>query len=204
MSATGTEIEIKMLVYDLAKIETRLRGMGARLVQPRIFEQNLRFDLPDASLRNYHRVLRLRQDVNAVLTYKGPGKVVDGIRAREEWEVTVSDFAVMRKIIESLGYDIQFIYEKYRTTYDIEQSHVMLDETPLGSFVEIEGADEVSIFSAANHLQLDSTTAIPDSYQLLFEQAKTSLGLTFRDMTFNNFANTQVQPSTLGVRIADF
>ena len=78
----------------MKKIETRLQAMGAHLVQPRQFEQNLRFDLPDESLKKTFRVLRLRQDENVVLTYKGPGtKAADGIRAREEWEVTVSDFA---------------------------------------------------------------------------------------------------------------
>lgn len=204
MNTTGIEIETKFHVRDLKKIETRLQALGAQLVQPRQFEQNLRFDLPDGSLRKTYRVLRLRQDEKAVLTYKGPGSnAVDGIRAREEWEVIVSDFATTQKILESLGYDIQFIYEKYRTTYTLKNSHVMLDEMPFGLFVEIEGEKQSDVLTLAEHLNLDKDGAIPDSYQVLFERVKDALGLSFRDLTFDNFAGIDVPDSALGVKCSD-
>ena len=204
MNTTGIEIETKFHVRDLKKIETRLQALGAQRVQPRQFEQNLRFDLPDGSLRKTYRVLRLRQDEKAVLTYKGPGSnAVDGIRAREEWEVIVSDFATTQKILESLGYDIQFIYVKYRTTYTLENSHVMLDEMPFGLFVEIEGEKQSDVLTLAEHLNLDKDGAIPDSYQVLFERVKDALGLSFRDLTFDNFAGIDVPDSALGVKCSD-
>ena len=204
MNTTGIEIETKFYVRDLKKIETRLQALGAQLVQPRQFEQNLRFDLPDGSLRKTYRVLRLRQDEKAVLTYKGPGSnAVDGIRAREEWEVIVSDFATTQKILESLGYDIQFIYEKYRTTYTLKNSHVMLDEMPFGLFVEIEGEKQSDVLTLAEHLNLDKNGAIPDSYQVLFERVKDALGLSFRDLTFDNFTGIDVPDSALGVKCSD-
>ena len=203
MNTTGIEIETKFYVRDLKKIETRLQALGAQLVQPRQFEQNLRFDLPDGSLRKTYRVLRLRQDEKAVLTYKGPGSnAVDGIRAREEWEVIVSDFATTQKILESLGYDIQFIYVKYRTTYTLENSHIMLDEMPFGLFVEIEGEKQSDVLTLAEHLNLDKDGAIPDSYQVLFERVKDALGLSFRDLTFDNFTGIDVPDSALGVKCA--
>ena len=204
MNTTGIEIETKFYVRDLKKIETRLQALGAQLVQPRQFEQNLRFDLPDGSLRKTYRVLRLRQEEKAVLTYKGPGSnAVDGIRAREEWEVIVSDFATTQKILESLGYDIQFIYVKYRTTYTLENSHIMLDEMPFGLFVEIEGEKQPDVLTLAEHLNLDKDGAIPDSYQVLFERVKDALGLSFRDLTFDNFTGIDVPDSALGVKCSD-
>jgi adenylate cyclase class 2 len=204
MNTTGIEIETKFYVRDLKKIETRLQALGAQRVQPRQFEQNLRFDLPDGSLRKTYRVLRLRQDEKAVLTYKGPGSnAVDGIRAREEWEVIVSDFATTQKILESLGYDIQFIYEKYRTTYTLKNSHVMLDEMPFGLFVEIEGEKQPDVLTLAEHLNLDKDGAIPDSYQVLFERIKDALGLSFRDLSFDNFTGIDVPDSALGVKCSD-
>jgi adenylate cyclase class 2 len=204
MKASGIEIETKFHVRDLKKIETRLQALEARLVQPRQFEKNLRFDLPDGSLRKTYRVLRLRQDEKAVLTFKGPGsKAMDGIRAREEWEVHVSDFATTQKILESLGYSIQFIYEKYRTTYIIDSSHVMLDELPFGHFVEIEGETQSDITTLADHLQLNRAAAIPDSYQVHFDSIKTALGLSFRDLTFENFSEIDVPESALGVKFSD-
>jgi adenylate cyclase class 2 len=204
MNTSGIEIETKFHIHDLKKVETRLQAMEARLVQPRQLEQNLRFDLPDGSLRKSYRVLRLRQDEKAVLTYKGPGsKAVDGIRAREEWEVLVSDFKTTQKILESLGYVIQFIYEKYRTTYILKTSQVMLDEMPFGFFVEIEGETQSDVVTLAEHLQLEREGAIPDSYQVLFERVKDALGLSFRDLTFENFSGIEVSASALGVKTSD-
>jgi adenylate cyclase, class 2 len=204
MNPTGIEIETKFHVRDLQEIESRLQALEARLVQPRQYERNLRFDLPDGSLRKTYRVLRLRQDEKVVLTYKGPGSdAVDGIRAREEREVVVSDFATMRKILESLGYGIQFIYEKYRTTYIHENTHVMLDEMPFGFFIEIEGETQSAVMTLAEHLKLDKEGAIPDSYQVLFERVKDALGLSFRDLTFSNFSGIDVPDSVLGVKRSD-
>jgi adenylate cyclase class 2 len=204
MNSSGIEIETKFRVRGLKKIETRLQVMEARLVQPRQFEQNLRFDLPDGSLRKSYRVLRLRQDGQALLTYKGPGmEAVDGIRTREEWEVLVSDFVTTQKILESLGYGIQFIYEKYRTTYQLKNAQVMLDEMPFGLFIEIEGNTPSDVSILADHLDLDKDKAIPDSYQVLFERAKDALGLSFRDLTFANFSGIEVPDSALGVLSSD-
>lgn len=204
MNIPGTEIEIKYLVHDLKKVEKRLQDMGAHLIQPRQFERNLRFDLPDELLKKSFRVLRLRQDENVVLTYKGPGtKAAHGIRAREEWEVTVNDFAVMQKIIESLGYVILFKYEKYRTTYATENAQIMLDELPFGFFVEIEGETQGDIITLADRLQLNREAVIPDSYQIHFESVKNALGLSFRDLTFENFLGINVPESALGVKFSD-
>ena len=54
------EIEAKFYVTNLSRIESQLRDLDAQLVQPRILESNIRFDLPDARLRSERRVLRLR------------------------------------------------------------------------------------------------------------------------------------------------
>ena len=100
---------------------------------------NLRFDDTEGGLRNAHRVLRLRQDDKARLTYKGPGSVEGGARLREELEFTVSDFETARKLLEALGYQVMLVYEKYRTTYALGGCEVTLDEMPYGSFAEIDG-----------------------------------------------------------------
>lgn len=204
MNTSGIEIETKFLVRDLKMIETRLQDLGAQLITQRQYEQNLRFDLPDESLRKSHRVLRLRQDQSSKLTYKGPGKKPEGgIRAREEWEVTVDDFEVMRRILESLGYGILFTYEKYRTTYELKGTEIMLDELPFGLFVEIEGKTQKDILDMAAILHLRQECAIPDSYQVEFDNLKSSLNLTFRDLTFNNFQGITVQAASLSATYAD-
>jgi adenylate cyclase class 2 len=85
------ETEVKFYIQDLDRLKTRLEELGAHLIQERVLETNLRLDLPDASLRAEGRVLRLRQDTAARLTYKGASQKEDGILSREEIEFTVED-----------------------------------------------------------------------------------------------------------------
>ncbi len=51
MSDSGQETEAKFYVQDLEHIQSYLERVEARLVQARVLEKNLRFDLPDGSLR---------------------------------------------------------------------------------------------------------------------------------------------------------
>src|SRR5512147_1815212 len=94
----------KFYVQDLEKIESRLQDLEARLIQPRVLETNIRFDLPGARLRSKGRVLRLRQDTEARLTYKDSGKSEQGVINRTEIEFTVGDFEKAKLLLEALGY----------------------------------------------------------------------------------------------------
>jgi adenylate cyclase class IV len=82
MSDNGQEIEAKFYISDLDKITTRLNELEARLIQRRVLETNLRFDLPNGSLRSEGRVLRLRRDTEARFTYKGPSTNEQGVLSR--------------------------------------------------------------------------------------------------------------------------
>ena len=211
------EIEAKFYVRDLKKIESRLQDLEARLIQPRVLEINIRFDLPDARLRSEGRVLRLRQDMEARLTYKGAGKSEQGIVNRTEIEFVVGDFEQAKLFLEALGYQKLLQYDKYRTTYILDSGsllpgtrasgshncHIMLDELPYGNFVEIEGENSAAIHSAAHRLGLDMQAAISESYSSLFEKVRRALGLTFADLTFANFVGLQVAPEHLQVQSAD-
>ncbi|OGO37470.1 MAG: hypothetical protein A2W35_14105 [Chloroflexi bacterium RBG_16_57_11] len=197
------ELEVKFFVTNLRSVEDRLRRLGAHLSLPRVLEVNLRFDTPDGDLSNSLRVLRLRQDTRARLTYKGPASGLGGARLRQELEFEVSDFAMARAFLEALGYQVMMIYEKYRAAYDLEGVEISLDELPYGTFVEIEGPDPASIQAVTRKLGLNWEATIPASYTVLFDQLKTRLGLPFRDLSFENFKDLSVTPGDLGVRPAD-
>lgn len=219
------EIEAKFYVRDLKKIESRLQDLEARLIQPRVLEINIRFDLPDGGLRSEGRVLRLRRDTEAKLTYKAPGKSEQGIVNRTEIEFVVEDFEKAKNFLEALGYQRMLEYDKYRTTYILDSGsllpksqkhtlsgtrasgfhncHIMLDELPYGSFVEIEGENSTVIHSAAHRLGLDMQAAISESYSALFEKVRRTLGLTFTDLTFANFAELKISSEHLQVQPAD-
>lgn len=67
-------------------------------------------------------------------------------KVREELEMEVTDAAKLTAIFEGLGMTGWFRYEKYRTTFQLPASKtwargllIELDETPIGTFVELEG-----------------------------------------------------------------
>ena len=207
MSESNQEIEVKFYVRDLDGIITRLHELEARLIQRRVLETNLRFDLPDGSLRSEGRVLRLRRDTAARFTYKGPSTKEQGVLSRIEIEFTVDDFEKAKEFMEALGYQKLLYYDKYRTTYELQTSevsaHVMLDELPYGNFIELEGENSEMIRIVANRLNLNMDAAIGTSYTALFERARKILRFVFRDLSFENFAGMEVNASHLGVHAAD-
>jgi adenylate cyclase class 2 len=203
MSSKDTEIEVKFYLSGLPALKTRLEAQGGRLSSPRVLEKNLRFDTPGGDLAREMRVLRLRLDSRARMTYKGPGSLEGGARLRQELEFTVSSFETARALLEALGFQVAVMYEKYRTTYELGAVEVTLDEMPYGDFAEIEGPDGATIQEAARRLGLDWETRILDSYIVLFERVKESMGLTFRDLSFENFKSVKVPPAALGVKAGD-
>jgi adenylate cyclase class 2 len=222
MSAKGQETEAKFYVHDLSRIKSRLLELDARLIQERILETNIRFDLPGARLRAEGRVLRLRQDVDAKLTYKGAGTNEQGVLIREEIEFVVADFEKAKRFLEALGYEKLVFYEKYRTTYALLPSegfvrpyaveeenpsegfiYVMLDELPYGNFVEIEGETVDAIRALADLLGLHWEAAIATSYNTLFDRVRNALKLSIQDLSFAGFADINVDAAHLGVQAAD-
>jgi adenylate cyclase class 2 len=219
MSDRGQETEAKFYVLHLDKITARLNELQARLIQPRVLETNLRFDLADGSFHSSGRVLRLRRDTEAKLTYKGASQNKNGALDRQEIEFVVDDFEKARQFLEALGYRQTMFYEKYRTTYLIESNgellenqklasglqscQIMLDELPYGNFVEIEGETVQQIQIVAAKLSLDWDAAIQTSYAGLFENVKKALELPFQDISFENFEGIKATSHHLGVRAAD-
>jgi adenylate cyclase class 2 len=197
------ETEAKFYVQDSERVQSQLKKLGAQLIQERVLETNIRFDLPGAKLRSQGRVLRLRRDTKVRLTYKSASRKEQGVLSREEIEFVVEDFDKAKKFLEALGYQKLVYYEKYRTTYEWNKTHIMLDELPYGNFVEIEGETIEEIRLVADQLGFNWTAAIGTSYNALFEHVRQALRLSFTDLSFANFENTAVQAYDLGVYPAD-
>lgn len=168
-SGTGIETEIKLRIASPAAIVPRLEQLGFRVTTGRSYEDNLVFDTPDAGLRDSQRLLRLRtfQDHHWV-TFKGP-PVEGPHKSREETEVAVDDPQAMRSVFERLGFAVSFRYEKYRTEYSADRAGgvVCLDETPIGTFLELEGTSEW-IDRTAGALGFRSSDYITRSYGALY------------------------------------
>lgn len=203
MAKNSQETEAKFYVAHLDRMIARLDTLKARLVQPRVLETNLRFDLPDGSLTSTGRVLRLRRDTQARLTYKGAGQNKSGVLDRQEIEFIVEDDRKARQFLEALGYQKTMAYEKYRTTYELDDALIMLDELPYGTFLEIEGETVEQIRDISAKLGLNWDAAIPSSYTALFEGLRWRMGLSFQDLSFENFRDLRLSSADLNVQPAD-
>ncbi len=188
------EVEVKLHTPDLAAVQRALAAAGATLVKPRVFERNARYDSADGSLTAAGIVLRLRQDETTKLTYKADASVERGIVSRFEAEVEVGDFAMMDVILKRLGYEVALVYEKYRTTYELQGAEIVLDELPFGNFTEIEG-DAATIERVIVVLGLGACRRMAGSYVDIFWDVKARLGLDVKDCAFAAFAGVDVGSS---------
>lgn len=203
MAEAENEIEVKFLINNLTHMEIRIQALGGKLVQARIKEVNLRFDNSGGDLTRDHRVLRLRQDQQVHLTYKGAAQMNRTVSVRQEIEVEVSNFEETQRILEALGYKPFLLYEKYRTTYSLGGVLVTLDELPFGHFSEIEGPNAKKLQETAESLWLDWSLRSRESYSALFENVKASCGWTMQNLAFDEFVGKQVTPEILGLKFAD-
>lgn len=198
--ASYLETEVKVRVADLETIRQRLNAdPDAALTKPRVHEYNVRYEDAAGALTPAGVVLRLRRDAPVAggdprvrLTYKAPAEALSaGASTRFEAEVEVSDFEAMDLILKRMGYHPYWVYEKYRTTYAVAGAEVVLDETPLGAFIEAEGAP-AAIEAALARLALADAPRLLESYAVLFENVRRNLGLPFNDMTFADFCGIDV------------
>jgi adenylate cyclase, class 2 len=200
----GHETEAKFYVQNLGKIELRLQELKAQLIQPRIHETNLRFDNANSDLRSSFRVLRLRQDDKARFTFKGPSEEREGgILSRREIEFVVEDFDSAKEFLEALGYRVVVFYEKFRTTYELNDIHIMLDELPYGEFVEIEGENVEEIHHIANLLGLNWDVMVKAGYHALFERVAGKYKLELSQLSFAALEKVKIEQVDLDIQAAD-
>jgi len=181
--AFHSEIEIKFRVDDIRALDRRLRKSGFRLLTPRTHEMNTLYDLPGQVLRKRGELLRLRKYGSEwVLTHKAKGKAGPH-KTRIETETKVADGAMMEGILHALGFVPTFRYEKFRAEWSDGEGHVVVDETPIANFGEIEGPARW-IDRTAQLLEIPRSDYITATYADLFFQWKEHTGNPAAEMTF--------------------
>jgi adenylate cyclase class 2 len=150
-----------------------------------VFEANEIFDTPDGDLRKKESILRVRQSGDeTVLTWKGP--TVDGRhRARPEEETTVGNGEALKNILRMTGFGRVFRYEKYRTEFRRGDSDlfVTLDETPIGTFLELEGPPG-EVDRIAHELGFQEQQYVTASYGKLYLDECARSGVVAGNMVF--------------------
>src|SRR5438552_13122169 len=137
--ASALEVEIKFKIEDLKAITGKLGAAGFHVVTKRTHEMNILYDLPGQLLRQRGDLLRLRKYGDRwTVTFKAKGKT-GRHKSRKEIETQVEDGRYFSEILEAVGFAPSFRYEKLRTEWTDGKGHVVVDETPVGNFGEIEG-----------------------------------------------------------------
>lgn len=111
-------------------------------------------------------------------------------KVREEIEAQVADSPNLIRIFEGLGMRGWFRYEKYRTTYQLPSAKswargllIELDETPIGTFVELEGPPH-AIDRAATELGYTKSNYILTNYLSLYVEDCRRKGVQPQNMLF--------------------
>lgn len=139
------EVEIKFLEINKDEIIKKLEKLGAK----KVFEgyiTDLFFDFDDMNLTKNGKLLRLRKmGNNTKLTFKEKISK-DRFKVTEELELTVSDFEIMKNILENLGLKIIWKVEKHRISFVLGDVNFEID-TYFGipTLLEIEAQDETTL-----------------------------------------------------------
>lgn len=184
------EIELKFAVADIHRFRATVNSLGLPLITDRTFEANTLYDTPERDLRSRRQVLRLRDYAGrSVVTHKRVASN-DGdsrYKVRIETESLIEDPTALAEIFTQLGYKPVFRYEKFRTEWDGGGGHIFLDETPIGTYCELEGPP-AWIDSMREKLGVRQEQCTIESYGMLFLDWKARNHSPAENLTFEEIA----------------
>jgi adenylate cyclase class 2 len=167
------EREVKLRFDSPESARAAILATGATPLRCRRLQEDALLDTEDEALRRRRCVLRIRtENGKSLMTFKGP--VLPGtMKVREEFETVIGDGEVLQHVFEELGLHVWFRYEKYR------------EETPVGTFVEIEGGED-GIIQMTQALGRSPSDYILDSYRGLFIKHRETFGFNDTNMVFQH------------------
>jgi len=176
------EIKLRFSTADAAR--AAILAAGGTPLRGRRLQEDCLLDTDDEQLRRRRAALRIRMESGkSFVTFKGPVQP-SLAKLREELETLVTDGMLLVKIFEQLGFHVWFRYEKYREEFAVDDCIVAIDETPVGTFVEIEGGDR-GIAEMAGALGRGPSDYLLDSYRRLYIKDCETRGVPIGDMLFD-------------------
>ncbi|WP_263380212.1 class IV adenylate cyclase [Granulicella paludicola] len=187
----AAEIELKFPVADVRRLRASALALGFEVLTERTFESNTLYDSTDRALRVKKQILRLRNYGGiCTLTHKRKADMNDTdvhYKTRIETESEVQDCEAMAEVFAQLGYLPVFKYEKFRTELAHNGGKLVLDETPIGIWAELEG-EPAWIDSMLAGLGIAESDCITDSYGKLFTNWKEETRSPAENLTFDEVA----------------
>jgi adenylate cyclase class 2 len=183
MAAT-LEREIKLRFDDPHTARLAVIAAGGTPVRRRRLQDDCLLDTAEGFLRERRSMLRVRRESGtSLLTFKGPVQP-SVVKLREELETVIGDGTLILRLLAELGFRVWFRYQKYREEFALEDVIIAIDETPVGTYVELEGAER-GIAAATTALGRGPSDYLLDSYRGLFVRHCQQRGLPITDMIFD-------------------
>jgi adenylate cyclase, class 2 len=182
------EREIKLRFPTAAAARAAVVALGAVPAHARRLQDDSLYDTPDETLRQKGCVVRIRTERwsngpdTTTLTLKGPVQPGE-MKIRDEHETRVENGHAVQQAFDVLGLRPWFRYQKYREEFSANGVIIAIDETPVGTYVELEGG-ETAIYATTAALGCTPADFIVDSYYRLFMKRRNELGLRGDDMLF--------------------
>jgi adenylate cyclase class 2 len=177
------ETEIKFRIVDAPKLTRLLKQARFKQLRRSTHEMNALYDWPGQKLRKRGDMLRLRKYGDQwLLTHKAKEKS-GRHKVRVERETRVENGEQLDQILRALGLAPTFRYEKYRAEWSDGTGHVVVDETPIGNFGEIEGPPRW-IDRTARALGIGREDYITQTYAPMFFEWKRRTRSPATEMTF--------------------
>ena len=199
----AAEIELKFRVSDPKSLQDLLPQLGFQLATSRTFEQNTLYDTPARDLRARREILRIRQYGHlCTVTHKRMPDNQDSAdvryKVRIETETIVAEGTALAEIFHRMGYEPVFTYEKYRSEWACPlesggMGHLLLDETPIGNYAELEGPTDW-IDRTLALLNISPGACMTDSYGKLFLDWKQLTGSPAENLTFAEIGSQELSP----------
>jgi len=150
------EIEIKILEINRAQVIEKLDALGAI----KVFDDEhhaIYYDLPDKTLYNGGKALRLRKEGSAAMLTLKLNVPNATAKERIEHQAEVSDFIEMQSMLEALGYVPWLEMKKHRTSFEWDGSYFELDRYHdeyefIPEFLEIESHNMGQLYRHAEIL----------------------------------------------------
>jgi len=159
------ELELKGVVHDEAACRRQVEDAGARVVfQGRL--EDRRYDTMDRHLTDSDEVLRVRtyagdSGERATLEWKGPTRVEDGYKARDEIVANTTDPSALADILERLGFTVIGEIDRDVVQYAFREATIRFERYPrMDALVEVEGQpDDIERAIRALGMPRDAFTA---------------------------------------------
>ena len=181
--STPLEREVKLRFESPQAARAAVTASGATPLRPRRLQSDVLFDTDQRVLSARSQVLRVRIEAgHSYVTFKSPA-AHPTLKLREEIETGVEDGERLVTIFLRSGFRIWFRYQKYREEFALDDVIIAVDETPVGTFVEIEGSDH-GIVTAVAALGRGPGDYIVESYRALFVRHCNERGIPAGDMVF--------------------